>query len=88
MFDAAHIMVIIDIATSVWLIKFCLKAKKSCSLRNILRNFMEDIKISLRNIEGQSRKLRMIPSQDSSFIDLARFLVVFSLFYMDCPLDF
>ena len=47
MHDAAHIMMILDIATSPWLIDFCL------SLRSRLRNFVADIKILLRNTRSE-----------------------------------
>ena len=47
---------ILNIATSAWLINFCHKAIQPCDLRSPLRNFVVDIRISLRNTEGQSRK--------------------------------
>ena len=57
MHDAAHIMMIVDIATSTWLIDFCIKATKSYALGSHFRNHMADIRISLRNTRGQSRKI-------------------------------
>ena len=32
MYDAGHILMILDIVTSAWLIDFCLKAIRSCGL--------------------------------------------------------
>ena len=54
--DAAHITMILDIARSAWLIDFCHKATLPCGLRSRLRNFMADIKVSLRNTKGQTRR--------------------------------
>ena len=67
MHEAAHIMMILDIATSARLIDFCHQAIKPCDLKHLLRNlidiykisrnFMADIRILLRNTRGgQSRK--------------------------------
>ena len=54
MHDAAHIMMILDIATRAWFLDFCHKAIWPCGLRSHLRNFMADIKKSLRNTRGHS----------------------------------
>ena len=75
MHHAAVIMMISDIATR----DFCLKVTMSCCLRSHLRHFMTDVKISLRNTRGQSRKWSMIPFEDSS-IPSNKILMVFSLF--------
>ena len=53
MHDAARTMMISDIATSAWLINFCHKAEPR-GLTSLSRNFMADIRISLRNTRGQS----------------------------------
>ena len=52
MHDAAHIMMILDIATIAWLI--ALVSQGYIALRSLLRNFMADIRISLRNTRRQS----------------------------------
>ena len=54
MHNAAHTMRISDIATSAWLIDFCHKAIEPRALRSPSKNFMADIRISLRNTRGQS----------------------------------
>ena len=54
MHDAAHTMRISNIATSACLISFCHKAIEPRGLRSLSRNFMADIRISLRNTRGQS----------------------------------
>ena len=54
MHDAAHTMRISDIVTSAWLIDFCHKAIRPWALRSLSKNFMADIRISLRNTRGQS----------------------------------
>ena len=53
---AAHIMIILDSATRAWLIDFRHKVIQPCGLKSLLRNFMADNKILLRNTRGHSRK--------------------------------
>ena len=53
MHDTAHIMMNLDIVTSAWLIDFCHKAIWPCGLKSLSRNFMADIRISLRNTRSQ-----------------------------------
>ena len=85
MHDAAHTMMISDIATNAWLIDFCHKAIKPWGLRSLSRNFMADIRISLRNIGGQSMQWWVIHSQDNFYLTCSRNLVVI---YMDLSLGF
>ena len=42
MHNAAHVMVILDIATSAWLSDFCQETIQPCGLRGHLRNFTAD----------------------------------------------
>ena len=50
---SAQIMMILDVVTGAWLVDFRLKATKFYGLISHSRNFMADIKISLRNNKGQ-----------------------------------
>ena len=75
-----------DIATNAWLINFCHKAIKPWGLRSLSRNFMADIRISLRNIRGQSMQWWAIHSQDNFYLTCSRNLVTFVI-YMDLSLD-
>ena len=50
--DASHITRILDVVTSAWLINVCHKAIDPCGLRSLARNFMANIRISLRNAKG------------------------------------
>ena len=76
-----------DIATNAWLIDFCHKAIKPWGLRSLSRNFMADIRISLRNIGGQSMQWWAIHSQDNFYLTCSRNLVAFVI-YMDLSLGF
>ena len=54
-----------------------------------LRNFMADIKISLRNTIGQSKKWRRIRSQDNFYLAYSRILVGFRCCYtLDLSIGF
>ena len=74
-----------DIATNAWLIDFCHKAIKPWGLRSLSRNFMADIRISLRNIGGQSMQWWAIHSQGNFYLTCSRNLVAFVI-YMDLSL--
>ena len=56
-------------------------------LRSLSRNFMADIRISLRNIGGQSMQWWVIHSQDNFYLTCSRNLVAFVI-YMDLSLGF
>ena len=76
---------ILDIATiSALLIDFCRKAIQPCDLKSRLRNFMINMNISevsQGNTRGQSRKWRMIHSQDDLHLTYNRTLVVFDVMH-------
>ena len=59
----------------------------SQGLRSLSRNFMADIRISLRNIGGQSMQWWAIHSQDNFYWTCSRNLVTFVI-YMDLSLGF
>ena len=54
-------------------------------LKKFFKKFKADIRISLRNTRDQSRKWRMIHSQDNFYFTCSKILVAF-LFYMDLSL--
>ena len=54
-------MMILDMATSAWLIDFCLKATVCYDLRTCFRNFMADIK-------NQGWYTLVVPSLSTEFI--------------------
>ena len=95
MHNAAHTMRISDIVTSAWLIDFCHKATEPWGLRSLSRDFMEDIRISLRNTIGQSMQWWTIHFQDNIYLrgtsftwichlDLSRLRLIASLWQVSC----